>query len=131
MKSSYLKIAYEKTLFLFLIFGKKHYVGIKHFYEPDLDNLKLLLKGLKIVKRNVPEFYKIVAKELIYSSLGFNKDLSIRLEDIDCKELVLQIITDYVNKKEMMLDLFTLTAKYDPTYASVSAKDFAKTLDQA
>ncbi|CAG8455392.1 6893_t:CDS:2 [Cetraspora pellucida] len=129
MKSSYLKMAYEKTLFPFLIFEKKHYIGIKHFYKPDLDNLKLLLKGLKIVKRNVSEFYKIIAKELIYSLLGFNKDFSIHLEEIDRKELVLQIITEYVNKKETMLDLFVLIAKYDLTYAAVSAKDFAKTLD--
>ncbi|CAG8811277.1 23536_t:CDS:2, partial [Cetraspora pellucida] len=130
MKSTYLKMAYEKTMYLFLIFGKKHYVAITHSDIPNLDNLNLLLKGLKTIKRNVPEFYKLVAKELIYSSLGFNKDFSIRQEEIDQKELVIQIITNYVNKKETLLDLFVLTTKFDPTYASVSAVDFVRLLNK-
>ncbi|CAG8836454.1 4129_t:CDS:1, partial [Cetraspora pellucida] len=87
MKSTYLKMAYEKTMYPFLIFGKKHYVAITHSDVPNLYNLNLLLKGLKTIKCNVPEFYKLVAKELIYSSLGFNKDFSIRQEEIDQKEL--------------------------------------------
>ncbi|CAG8712089.1 17422_t:CDS:2 [Cetraspora pellucida] len=130
IKSTYLKMAYEKTMYLFLIFGKKHYVVITHSDVPNLDNLNLLLKGLKTIKHNVPEFYKLVAKELIYSSLGFNKDFSIRQEEIDQKELVIQIITNYVNKKETLLDLFVLTAKFDPTYASVSAVNFVRLLNK-
>ncbi|CAG8810872.1 16177_t:CDS:2, partial [Cetraspora pellucida] len=124
MKSIYLKMAYKKTMYSFLIFGKKHYVAITHSDVPDLNNLNLLLKGLKTIKHNVPEFYKLVVKELIYSSLGFNKNFSIRQEEIDQKELVIQIITNYVNKKETLLDLFVFTAKFDPTYALVSAVDF-------
>ncbi|CAG8782730.1 8496_t:CDS:2, partial [Cetraspora pellucida] len=130
MKSTYLKMAYEKTIYLFLIFGKKHYVAITHSDVPNLDNLNLLLKGLKTIKHNVPEFYKLVAKELIYSSLGFNKDFSIRQEEINQKKLVIQIITNYVNKKETLLDLFVITTKFDPTYALVLAVDFVRLLNK-
>ncbi|CAG8720111.1 13149_t:CDS:2, partial [Cetraspora pellucida] len=130
MKSTYLKMAYEKTMYLFLIFGKKHYIVITHLDVPNLDILNLLLKDLKIIKHNVPEFYKLVVKKLIYSSLGFNKDFSIRQEEIDQKELVIQIITNYVNKKETLLDLFVLIAKFDSTYASVLAVDFVRLLNK-
>ncbi|CAG8804925.1 17114_t:CDS:2 [Cetraspora pellucida] len=106
IKSIYLKITYEKTMYSFLIFGKKHYIAITHSDVPNLDNLNLLLKGLKTIKRNVTEFYKLVAKELIYSLLGFNKDFLIRQEEIDQKEL------------------------FDTTYASVSAVNFVRLLNK-
>ncbi|CAG8687691.1 23763_t:CDS:2 [Cetraspora pellucida] len=113
-----------ESYFIELDTKKKHYVTITHSDVPNLNNLNLLLKDLKIIKCNMPEFYKLVAKELIYFSLGFNKNFSIRQEELDQKELVIQIITNYVNKKEILLDLFVLTAKFDPIYASVLAVDF-------
>ncbi|RIB01213.1 hypothetical protein C2G38_2051060 [Gigaspora rosea] len=76
--------------------------------------LNLLLKGLKIVKRNVSAFYKTVAEELVWSSLGYENNQIIITEN-SLKERILQIIAKYIDDENLSVDLFKLTAKYDPT----------------
>ncbi|CAG8818825.1 20184_t:CDS:1, partial [Racocetra fulgida] len=83
---SYLRMAYEKTMWPTIFIAKKHYFGVVHESESNFTSPSLYLKGVKVVKRNVSEFYKIVAEEMIWSALGFNhEDKSIKREDIDRK----------------------------------------------
>ena len=48
--SPYLKMAYEKVLFLVVFTGKKKYYGIPHTSKPNFNN-KLFIRGVEIVKR--------------------------------------------------------------------------------
>ncbi|CAG8783444.1 39629_t:CDS:2, partial [Gigaspora margarita] len=70
----YLTIAYEKTMIPATYLQRKMYCGVVHESTVELDKPKLLIKGLKLVKRNVSEFYKTVAEELIWSSLGYENN---------------------------------------------------------
>ena len=56
---------YEKTLIPLLFIQKKQYCGIKHSYKTSFDDLELFMKGVRIVKRNISKFYKIVAEDML------------------------------------------------------------------
>ncbi|CAG8778132.1 9167_t:CDS:1, partial [Racocetra fulgida] len=124
---SYLRMAYEKTMWPAIFIAKKHYFGVVHELEPNFTSPSLYLRGVKLVKRNISEFYKIVAEEMIWSALGFNhEDKSIKQEDIDRKQSTFQIINKYICQKNISLDLFVLTAKYDSLYSPISLIEFGK-----
>ena len=84
---------------------------------------------MRIVKRNVSKFYKTVAEDMLQSVLGFEKteeNINISVEESELKDIIIKKIKKYVlnidHNKD--LELFELTAKYDPMYRRISAKDF-------
>ena len=58
-RNNYMRMAYKKTLAPSYFFQKKQYSGIVHEREPELDDPKLFLKGVKIIKRNNWNSWKI------------------------------------------------------------------------
>ncbi|CAG8746107.1 10504_t:CDS:1, partial [Funneliformis mosseae] len=55
-RSSYLKMTYEKVLFLVVFTGKKKYYGIPHTSKSNFNN-KLFIRGVEIVKRGSQAFF--------------------------------------------------------------------------
>ncbi|CAG8814300.1 18882_t:CDS:1, partial [Racocetra fulgida] len=90
----------------------------------EFDKPILLMKGLKVVKRNILKFYKTVAEELIWLSLNYeNKQISV--DEASLKDKILKVISKYTDEDNVSLELFKLTAKYDlTTNQHVSAKNF-------
>ncbi|CAG8812501.1 119_t:CDS:1, partial [Racocetra fulgida] len=80
----------------------------------EFDKQILLMKGLKVVKRNVSKFYKTVAEELIWSSLNY-ENKQIPVNEASLKDKILKVILKYTDEDNISLELFKLTAKYDPT----------------
>ena len=120
---------YKKTLTPSLFIQKNQYCSIKHSYKASFDDLKLFMKGMRIVKRNVSKFYKTVAEDMLWSVLGFEKtekNINISVEESELKDIIIKKIKKYVLNMDHNkdLELFKLTAKYDPTYRRISAKDF-------
>ena len=125
----YMRMEYEKTLMPSLFIQKKQYCGIKHSYKASFDDLELFMKGVRIVKRNISKFYKIVAEDMLWSILGFEKteeNINISVEESELKDIIIKKIKKYVLNMDHNkdLELFKLTAKYDLMYRRISAKDF-------
>ncbi|CAG8716560.1 18319_t:CDS:2 [Gigaspora rosea] len=80
---------YEKTLWPVLFLYRKQYCGIVHEKVFEFDILNLLLKGYE------------------------NNQIIITEESL--KERILKIIAKYIYDKTLLVDLFKLTTKYDPT----------------
>src|SRR6266542_2167521 len=55
-RSSYLKMVYEKVLFLVVFTGKKKYYGIPYESKPNF-NKKPFIRGVEIIKRGSPAFF--------------------------------------------------------------------------
>jgi DNA polymerase family B len=126
---SYMRMAYEKTLHPSLFLHKKQYCGCIHEYKPNLDNPKLFLKGLKIVKRNTSAFYKLIAEEMIWSSLGFI-DNQISEQDTIPKQIVIDIITENIKEvRNLDIETFKLTGKNNPSDERITIKDYLKQRD--
>src|SRR5436853_1423462 len=105
--SSYMKMAYEKTVMLSRFFQKKQYCGIVHENNVEFDSPILFKKGLKVVKRNASKFYKLVAKEMLWMVLGFDENLLLINENINSMQVVRRIIKKYLKKNfENDLDVF-------------------------
>jgi DNA polymerase elongation subunit (family B) len=127
---SYMKMAYEKTLHPSIFFHKKQYCGCEHENKSNLDNPKLYLKGLKIVKRNTSLFYKTIAKEMIWSVLGFDNDKQISEKTPNPKQIVIDIITRNIQQvQELDIELFKLTGKYNSSDDRTTIKDYMKKQD--
>ena len=73
--------------------------------EFDLPNL--FKKELKVVKRNASKFYKLVAKEILWMVLGFDKNRLLINENINSMQVVCRIIKKYLKKNfENDLEVF-------------------------
>ncbi|GBB94354.1 hypothetical protein RclHR1_02340011 [Rhizophagus clarus] len=71
--SSYLKIAYERVLFLVVFTGKKKYYGILHRRQPNFNN-KLFIQGIKIVKREQSKHFREPSSKIVLRALNKLKD---------------------------------------------------------
>jgi DNA polymerase elongation subunit (family B) len=125
-KTSYMKMEYEKTM-ISRFFQKKQYCGIPFTNSETVDLLDvpdLLVKGMKMIKRIASHFYKSTAQEILWLTLGFDNERNILEEKLDSEEIIRQVIKKYIKLTDENLELFKLTAKYDPTYKRISVRDF-------
>ncbi|CAG8606522.1 13568_t:CDS:2 [Gigaspora margarita] len=101
-------MVYKKILHPFLFLHRKYYCSCVHKTEPNLSNPELLVKT---------KFYKIVAEELIWSCLGFDKQKQLVIKDIISVLIAKEMIYKYIYEvNNLDLNLFKLIAKYDPTF---------------
>src|SRR6266498_6037672 len=66
--SSYLKMAYEKVLFLVVFTEKKKYYGIPHESKPNF-NKELFIQGVEVVKRGQSKHFREVGKKVMEESM--------------------------------------------------------------
>ena len=122
----YMRMAYEKILHLSHFLHKKQYCGCIYEYKPNLENPKLYLKGLKIVKRNTSAFYKMIAEEIIWSLLEFINN-QISEKNITPKQIVIDIITENIKEvRNLDRETFKLTEKNNPSDDRTTIVDYFK-----
>jgi DNA polymerase elongation subunit (family B) len=119
---SFMRVSYEKTLMPSIFLQKKQYCGCVHENEVNLDNPKLLVKGMKMIKRDASKFYKQISEEIVWNVLGFENKQQISNVKNEPLQVVKEVITKYMN--ETNPEMFKLTAKYNSKYKRVSVRDF-------
>jgi DNA polymerase-2 len=62
---SYMRVSYEKTLMPSLFIQKKQYCSCVYENKVNLDNPELLVKGMRMIKRDASQFYKQITEEIV------------------------------------------------------------------
>jgi DNA polymerase elongation subunit (family B) len=125
-KTTFMKMEYEKTM-ISRFFQKKQYCGIPFTSAETVDLFEipdLLVKGMKIIKRNTSQFYKLTAQEILWLSLGFDNERNILEQKLDPEEIIKIVIQKYIKMAHENPEIFKLTAKYDPSYKRILVRDF-------
>ncbi|GBB92066.1 hypothetical protein RclHR1_01960016 [Rhizophagus clarus] len=96
--SSYIKMAYEKVLFLVVFIGKKKYYSILHESKPNF-NRKPFIRGVETVKREKSNLFRKIGKRIIDKSMRVNNTRTLHqiVEDV-LKETIKDISQTDLNE---------------------------------
>ncbi len=114
----FLTTAYEEVLFPSAFLAKKKYFGIPHEQIVNFNVKNLMIKGLELKKRGVPEILKTTCSKIMEDSMRMDQIRSLRQLTIDAINFV------YTNKWDAVD--FVKTAMYKPNKKNITINSFVE-----